>query len=321
MQGFLRWNAKISLGAALIGGLLLQLGLPALDTRLEPLVVMACINIILAVSLNFIMGETGQFSLCHAAFMAVGAYASAACSSFLLPVILGPAALASGSWLNWLLYPMVLLGGAVAAALAGLLIGMPSLRLRGDYLAIVTLGFGEIVRVLLQNFTPLGGAKGLAGIAPATTVFWSVGSVAVTLYLLLAVLHSTYGRGFRAVRDDEVAAEAMGIHTTRFKVRAFVMGAFFAGLAGGLYAHWIGFISPEAFTFQKSIEIVVMVILGGLGSTVGAVGAAILLTCLNEILRGMAEYRMILYALLIIFLMILRPQGLLGGWGKTRKVP
>ena len=205
----------------------------------------------------------------------------------------------------------------------------PSLRLRGDYLAIVTLGFGEIIRVILQNMNAVGAARGLSVMHGWTNLFWAFGLAAVTVYVVASLVNSTYGRGFIAVHDDEVAAEAMGINTTRYKVTAFVIGAFFAGIAGGLYAHSKQFITPGGFDFMKSIDIVVMVILGGMGNTVGVILAAILLTLLPEGLRMLSGIehlrpanslgceRMIIYSLLIIVLMIARPQGLFTFWKKS----
>ena len=201
----------------------------------------------------------------------------------------------------------MLVAAGITAAITGLIVGGPSLRLRGDYLAMVTLGFGEIIRVLLQNTDSVGGARGLEGILPVTNLFWACGAAVVTLYTMIALVRSTYGRGFLAVRDDEIAAAAMGIDTTRVKVTAFVIGAFFAGVAGALYAHAVEFISPEGFNFLRSFEIIVMVILGGLGRPVGVAVAAILITLLNEWLRDLSQYRMVVYALIIILFMILRP--------------
>jgi branched-chain amino acid transport system permease protein len=263
------------------------------------------INITLAVSLNLINGYTGQFSLGHAGFMAIGAYSAAVLTTnfggTLLPLVGGK---------TWILFPLALYAGGLVAALAGLLVGAPSLRLKGDYLAIVTLGFGEIIRVILQNIDAVGGPRGMIGIPDYTSLFWTFGLAAITIYVVWALIHSTYGRGFIAVNDDEVAAEAMGINTTRYKITAFVVGAFFAGLAGGIYAHFKQYIAPQGFGFDKSIEIVVMVILGGMGRNVGVIIAAVLLTVLTETLRKFGDYRMILYSLLIIVLMITRPQGL-----------
>jgi len=200
--------------------------------------------------------------------------------------------------------------GGVVAALVGLAVGVPSLRLRGDYLAIVTLGFGETIRVVFQTSEFFGAATGLTGISKLTSFAWAWGLAAVTVYVVACLVNSTYGRGFIAVHDDEIAASAMGINPVRYKVTAFVIGAFFAGIAGGLYAHHKAVISPSGFDFIKSIEIVVMVIMGGMGRTAGVILAAVILTILPELLRGVAEYRMIIYSLLIICLMLTRPQGL-----------
>ena len=260
------------------------------------------INIILAVSLNLINGHTGQFSLGHAGFMAVGAYTAAEISIVFSNQIPAPFAP--------VLFLAALLAGGLLAAIAGLAVGVPTLRLRGDYLAIVTLGFGEIIRVVLQNMESVGGASGLKNIPHSTTFFWAWAFAAITVFVVTAIVNSTYGRGFIAVHDDEIAASSVGINPVRYKVTAFVFGAFFAGIAGGLFAHHKWFLSPTGFDFLKSIDIVMMVILGGMGRTAGVIVAAILLTLLPEFLRGFAEYRMILYSLLIIVLMFVRPQGL-----------
>jgi len=236
------------------------------------------INVILAVSLNLVNGYTGQFSLGHAGFMSVGAYFSAAVSMNLALRLFGD----DGGSVSqqFLLFLGALLVGGLAAAFTGLLVGVPSLRLKGDYLALVTLGFGEIIRVIFQNVEFLGGALGLNGIAPYTTIGWVLSVVAITIFVVTCLVHSTYGRGFLATHDDEIASEAVGLNTTRYKIVAFVIGAFFAGIAGGLYGHFKLTITPTGFDFTKSIEIVVMVILGGMGNTVGVILAAILLTLL-----------------------------------------
>ncbi|MEI6345350.1 MAG: branched-chain amino acid ABC transporter permease [Verrucomicrobiota bacterium] len=286
---------------------LLQVCSGGIDPYTSQVMIFAAINVILAVSLNLVMGETGQFSLCHAAFMAVGAYASALITGRALPALLPHLSWTGSSWASQASFLPVLVCAGLVAAVAGLIVGGPSLRLRGDYLAMVTLGFGEIIRVLLQNTNAVGGARGMEGILPATNLFWAVGVAVVTLYTMMALVRSTYGKGFHAVRDDEIAAAAMGIDTTRFKVTAFVIGAFFAGVAGALYAHAVQFISPEGFNFLRSFEIIVMVILGGLGRPVGVAVAAILITLLNEWLRDLSGYRMVVYALIIILFMILRP--------------
>ncbi|HEY5741396.1 MAG TPA: branched-chain amino acid ABC transporter permease [Terrimicrobiaceae bacterium] len=284
------------------------------------------INIILAVSLNLINGYTGQFSLGHAGFMAVGAYSSA-----WLTLSFGYS-LGLGDLSTTLSYFLALLVGGLLAAVAGLAVGIPSLRLRGDYLAIVTLGFNEIIKGVIQNAEPLGAQRGLGGMVQSTNFFWTFSFALLTIYVVLSLVHSTYGTGFLAVRDDEIAAEAMGINTTKYKVLAFVIGAFFAGIAGGLYAHFKQFIHPEGFNFLRSFDIVVMVILGGMGSTAGVCLAATLLTILPEWLRAVSrlpwlpdwllpitENRMILYSLLLIILMLTRPQGLFGSENIKRK--
>jgi branched-chain amino acid transport system permease protein len=270
------------------------------------------INIILAVSLNLINGHTGQFSLGHAGFMAVGAYTAAKITIVLSNYV--------PSQLMPMIFVVALIAGGLLAAVVGLAVGVPTLRLRGDYLAIVTLGFGEIIRVILQNMDSVGAASGLKGIPEYTNFFWAWALAAVTVYVVTSIVNSTYGRGFIAVHDDEVAASAMGINPVRYKVTAFVIGAFFAGIAGGLYAHHKQFLSPTGFDFLKSIDIVMMVIIGGMGRTAGVIVAAILLTLLPEFLRSFAEYRMIIYALLIIVLMITRPQGLFSfsKWGRSK---
>ena len=260
------------------------------------------INIILAVSLNLILGHTGQFSLGHAGFMSVGGYTAAKITLVFSPGIPEP--------MRPLLLLSALLSGGLLAAAAGLVVGVPSLRLKGDYLAIVTLGFAEIIRVILQNTEAVGGASGLSGIPKLTTLGWSFGFAIITVYVVSALVNSTYGRGFLAVSDDEVAAGSMGINPVRYKVTAFVIGAFFAGIAGGLYAHHKQTLVPTGFDWLKSIDIVVMVILGGMGRTPGVIVAAIVLTWLPEHLRVFADYRMIIYALMIIALMLIRPQGL-----------
>lgn len=259
------------------------------------------INVILAVSLNLINGITGQFSLGHAGFLAIGAYVSAAATMFLWPQAPAPVALI-----------LSLLAGGLAAALAGLAVGIPALRLRGDYLAIATLGMGEIIRVVILNTEAVGGARGMFGI-PILAGFFAVFACALACVVVIwRLAYSIKGSAFFAIREDEVAAAAMGIDTTRYKTIAFIVGAFWAGLAGGLFAHVIGYIHTNSFTFLKSIEVVVMVVLGGMGSISGAIFAAAVLTILPEVLRFGAEYRMIIYSVLLIVLMITRPTGLLG---------
>ncbi|WP_369945569.1 branched-chain amino acid ABC transporter permease [Vitiosangium sp. GDMCC 1.1324] len=281
------------------------------------------VNIILAVSLNIVNGMTGQFSIGHAGFMAVGAYIAGVTSLALKDVAISalPVAVSDQVFLV-----VALLVGGIAAASAGFLVGLPSLRLRGDYLAIVTLGFGEIIRVAVTNTEAFGRALGLSGIPQTSSVamvgFW------VFLVVLVArrIAGSSHGRSLLAIREDEVAAEAMGVNTTGYKVRAFVVSSFFAGIAGGLFAHFVPIINPGSFTFVKSMEIVVMVVLGGLGSTTGAIVAAVFLTLLPEALRSafatfgaesslaqqVDQIRMPVYGMMLVVLMLSRPQGLFG---------
>lgn len=300
--------------------------IPALNSYYYDVLIGIGINIILAAGLNLVNGYTGQFSLGHAGFMAAGAYAS----SYL--TLLYGYSWGTGTIGTTGIFILALIGGGLAAAIAGLLVGVPSLRLKGDYLAIVTLGFNEIIKGVIQNADPLGAQRGLGGMVQHTTFFWTFAFAAVTVYVVIHLVNSTYGRGFLAVRDDEIAAEAMGINTTKYKVLAFVLGAFFAGIAGGLYAHFKQFIHPEGFNFMKSVDVVVMVILGGMGSTLGVCVAAVLLTILPELLRyvsridalpewlrHIAENRMIIYSLLLIILMLTRPQGLFGAVNLKRK--
>ena len=289
--------------------------LPQLINPYVAQVVILCgINVILAVSLNLVNGFTGQFSIGHAGFMALGAYGSAMFTMHVgmrwvatLAALGLPAQVAEG-----LALLVALALGGLLAALAGYLVGLPSLRLRGDYLAIVTLGFGEIIRVLILNVDAVGAARGLPGIPAWVDFFWVGVGVAAVILLARHLAASTHGRALFAIRDDEVAAEALGVDTTSYKVLAFVLGAFFAGIAGGLFAHYLSYLNPNSFTFIKSIEVIAMVVLGGMGSISGSVLAAIVLTVLPEVLRPVKDYRMVIYSLMLIVLMITRPGGLLG---------
>ncbi len=258
------------------------------------------INSILAVSLNLITGYTGQLSLGHATFMSLGAYAAT-----LLTLKLGFPFLAS------------LILGAVVAAFFGFIIGVPTLRLKGDYLAIATLGFGEITKNILLNLEITGGPMGLRGIPKVTNIYIATITLFLVIFSLNRIMNSRVGKSFIAIREDELAAEAMGINTTKYKILAFTIGAFYAGLAGGLYAFLFRYINPKDFGFMKSIEILCMVVLGGMGNTYGAVLGAFIITILPELLRVVspviAQYRMVLYGLLLVVMMIVRPQGIISG--------
>jgi branched-chain amino acid transport system permease protein len=274
------------------------------------IVMLSGIAITLAVSLNLINGFTGQFSIGHAGFMAVGAYSSAYFSvnyGARLAVAMGDGTL---GWIVVLLAATLI--GALCAAIAGLVVGVPSLRLKGDYLAIVTLGFGQIIVVFLNNIEAIGGARGYSGIPIVKSFFWIFLIAILTIVIVYNIVNSAFGRALISIREDELAAEAMGVNTTRYKVAAFVISSALAGAGGVLLAHFDGYLNPKSFEFIKSFEILIMIILGGLGSIVGSVLGAILLTILPEALRGFAQYRMVIYSLLLIILMITRPQGLLG---------
>jgi branched-chain amino acid transport system permease protein len=284
------------------------------------IIVLMGINITLAVSLNIINGHAGQFSLGHAGFMAVGAYFAAFLTVYYFSPIVERMPVGSQQWIaqNAFVLIAVLLGGA-AAAVAGYVVGLPSLRLRGDYLAIVTLGFGEIIRVLILNIDKVGAARGFSGIPKWANFFWVYFFVVLTVLISMRLVKSSVGRAFLAVREDQIAAEAMGVDTTKYKVKAFVIGSFLAGVAGGLFAHYMMYLNPTMFMFIKSFEVVAMVVLGGLGSISGSIIAAIIITFLPEGLRFVKDYipehkdpRMIIYSITLITLMLTRPQGLLG---------
>ena len=267
------------------------------------------VNVVLAVSLNVVNGFTGQFSLGHAGFMAVGAYTAAKITLSFSDLQFG---FLSAFWSDQLIFALALTAAMATAALAGLLVGLPSLRLRGDYLAIVTLGFGEIIRSIIENSKPLGQATGLSGLPQRTNMTWVGLSALATIVMARRLATSTQGRALFAIRDDEVAAEAMGVDTTGYKVRAFVISAAFAGLGGALVAHAIMLCTPKMFTFVRSIEVVVLIVLGGLGSITGSVVSAVVLTIGLEFLREFQSFRMVTYAILLIILMLTRPQGLFG---------
>lgn len=252
------------------------------------------INIILAVSLHLVIGITGQFSLGHAGFLAVGAYISAIVTMKLhLP------------------FPVAIVAGGIIATLAGLIVGIPSLRLKGDYLAIATLGFAEIIRIVFLNIDYVGGASGMQ-VTHLTTWTHAFICLFATIVVIVNFTNSRHGRACISVRENEIAADAMGINTTYYKVMAFAIGSFFAGVAGALYAHNFYIIQPSNFGFLKSIDILIFVVLGGLGSLSGAVVATILLTIVSTFLQGFPETRMIIYSLVLVLVMLYRPKGLMG---------
>ena len=247
------------------------------------------INVILAVSLNLATGYLGQLTLGHAGFMAVGAYVSALLSIYLqLPFI------------------VTVIIGSLAAALIGLLVGIPTLRLKGDYLCIITLAFNEIIRVIIVNLDITNGAKGLIGI-PVETTFTSIYFVcALTIFIVYSIVHSRQGRATISVREDDTASELSGINITYYKILAFVISAFFAGAAGALYSHYIGILVPRYFDYNKSVEVLVMVVLGGMGNLTGSIIAALALTIVPSLLISVSQYRMLIYAIVLIAAMLLK---------------
>lgn len=266
-----------------------------LDDYWETNVILILINIIMSVSLNLINGLTGQFSIGHAGFMAVGAYTSA-----IITVKLG------------MDFPIALIVATLSAAVLGFLIGVPTLRLNGDYLAIATLGLGEIIRITILNIDYVGGASGFMGIPRLTTfpiAFWIM---AFVLFFIKNFKNSAEGRACMAIRENEIAAETMGINTTKYKVMAFTIGAAFAGTAGALFSHYYYVAHPASFTFMRSFDVLTMVVLGGLGSISGSVAGAILLTGISAALADYPEWRMVIYSIVLIVLMLNRPQGIFG---------
>ncbi|MEG6614426.1 branched-chain amino acid ABC transporter permease [Pseudoclostridium thermosuccinogenes] len=281
---------------ALIGIILIYVIVQALimvgivDDYYQILLVMICLNIILSVSLNLITGFTGQFSLGHAGFMAIGAY------------VCGYITVTVEQEFSFLIG---IFAGAIAAALVGILIGIPTLRLKGDYLAIATLGMAEIIRIIILNVEAVGGASGLS-IPQYANWTWVYIFTVATIVLIKNFINSTHGRACISIREDEIASEAMGINTTRYKVIAFAIGAFFAGVAGALYSLYFYFIKPDQFGFMKSIDILVIVVLGGLGNIRGSIIASILLATISSYLQEYPELKMVIYALVLIVIMILK---------------
>jgi branched-chain amino acid transport system permease protein len=299
----------VLLSALVEGRLIPGVAIPPYPLRI---VTLAGINIILAVSLNLINGFTGQFSIGHAGFMAIGAYGAAFVAVTFgrgIEDALGFLPAAAGQAVVVLLS---LAFGSLLAALGGLLVGVPSLRLRGDYLAIVTLGFGEIIRVFILNIDVIGGARGYSGIPNLAGFGWVYFFAIVTVLLVRNIVGSSFGRTLLAVREDEIAAEAMGVNTTRAKVLSFLISSTLAGTAGGLFAFYNMYLHTNSFTFIKSIEFIIMIVIGGLGSILGAVVGAVAYIVMTEGLRAFEQYRMVLFSLLLVLIMIFRPQGLFG---------
>ena len=277
-----------------------------MNSYIQALFVSFLVNAIMALSLNFITGLADQFSLGHAGLMAIGAYTSAVLNKEFFSD-------------NWMLIPVGVLCGAIVAAIAGYLISLPSFRLKGDYLAIVTLGMSEIVRVVLLNWDHVGGPRGYNSIAKFPEFIYEFGFAVFLLYFTFMTMYrlkfSWFGRNLWAINEDDIAAEVMGLNVAKTKRRAFVISSFFAGLGGGFYAHHLGYISPGSFSFIISVQILIAAVLGGLGSLSGSIVAALILTFLPEALRSLptaVDIRMIVFPILLILMMIWRPQGIMG---------
>jgi branched-chain amino acid transport system permease protein len=296
-------NVLIPGGAAIVAVFLplLLIKLNIIDAYAAQVITLGGINAILAISVNTITGMTGQLSIGQAGFMAIGAYA---CIFFTLDVGLP--------------LPISIILAALLTALFGFLLGFPTLKLSGDYLAIVTLGFGEIIRVILVNLKSISGGANGRRFTTDLVLYTDFAFLTVTSFLVIILImlqnffRSSYGRAILAVREDEIAANASGIGVFRYKMTGFVIASFIAGIGGCLYAMVIGFVKPDVASFSKSIDYLIFVVLGGMGSMTGAILAAYVLTALQEFLRFLQDYRLIIYPLILIFVMLFRPQGLMG---------
>lgn len=264
----------------------------------------ACYTIIMVASLNLVVGCMGEFSLGHAGFVSVGAYASAIVSN----------ALAGKGLPDIGLFIVALLAGGIAAGIAGVLVGIPALRLRGDYLAIVTVAFAEIIRVCFCNFEITGGGKTMSGILKLSDFYWCYWIMVLCVMVMYMYVRSRYGRTVKAIREDYIAAAASGINVTYYKVLTFAVAAFFAGVGGGIYAHYMTAMIPTNFNFMYSSELLSEVIIGGTGSLTGSIIGAAFLSSLPEMMRQFSQYRMLAYSVVLVLVMIFRPGGIFGSW-------
>lgn len=299
-----RWLLPALLALFLVLSVLLpQLGL--LNLYWQQVLIYVGINVILTASLNLVNGYMGEFSVGHAGFMAVGAYVASILTVWVFP------RLGLGAYVP-LLFPVAVVIGGLAAGLTGLVIAFPSFRTRGDYLAIVTLAWNMIVKSVLENVDAVGGPRGFMGMGRLTSVAWVYVWVVVTIYLLRNLVYSNFGRGALSLREDEIASSLVSVDTRKVKILVFVVASFFAGIAGGLFAHVLQFINPRSFSILKSTDILVMVYLGGIGSLGGSVLGATIYTVLLELLRPLEVWRWVIGPLLLVLLMIFRPQGIMG---------
>lgn len=266
----------------------------------------ACYTIIMVTSLNLLVGIMGEFSLGHAGFMSVGAYASA---------VLTNAITASGAELpKFVLFLLAIVIGGIAAAITGVIVGIPALKLRGDYLAIVTIAFAEIIRVAFTNFEITGGGRTMSGIAKLSDFYWVFWVTVVCVTIMYMFIRSRFGRTVKAIREDYIAASASGVNVTFYKVMTFTISAFFAGIAGAIYAHYMTAMIPTSFNFMYSAEFLTEVIIGGTGSMTGSIIGAAFLSALPEAMRAFARYRMLGYSVVLVLIMIFRPGGIFGTW-------
>ncbi|MDO5522179.1 MAG: branched-chain amino acid ABC transporter permease [bacterium] len=264
----------------------------------------ACYTIIMVASLNLLVGFMGEFSLGHAGFMSVGAYASAIVTNVLYQYVIPDGAL----------FIIALLVGGITAAIAGVLVGIPALRLRGDYLAIVTVAFAEIIRVAFCNFKITGSGRTMSGIAKLSTFNWCFWAMVICLTFMFMYTRSRFGRTVTAIREDYIAASASGINVTFYKVLNFAISAFFAGVGGAMYAHYMTAMIPTNFNFNYSAEMLTEVIIGGTGSLTGSIIGAAFLSSLPELMRQFANYRMLAYSVVLVLVMIFKPGGIFGKW-------
>lgn len=264
----------------------------------------ACYTIIMVASLNLVVGFMGEFSLGHAGFVSVGAYTSAIVSS----------ALAGKGLPDFFLFLVALLAGGAAAGVTGILVGIPALRLRGDYLAIVTVAFAEIIRVCFCNFAITGGGKTMSGILKLSDFYWCYWIMAGCVAIMYMYVRSRFGRTVKAIREDYIAAAASGINVTYYKVMTFTVAAFFAGVGGGIYAHYMTAMIPTNFNFMYSAELLSEVIIGGTGSLTGSIIGAAFLSSLPEMTRQFSQYRMLVYSVILVLIMIFKPGGIFGTW-------
>jgi branched-chain amino acid transport system permease protein len=272
-----------------------------LDLYIQLILMYVGINIILTLSLNLINGYMGEFSVGHAGFMAIGAYIASFLTVRVFPV-----------HMTLWLFPLAVLAGGIGSALVGFVVAFPSFKTRGDYLAIVTLAFGMIVKSAIENIDILGGPRGFLGMEKLSTLPWVCFWTALSVWVIRNLVYSNFGRGVLSVREDEIASDLMSVNTKEVKIIAFVVSSFFAGIAGALFAHLLQFINPRAFDIIKSTDILIMVYLGGIGSITGSILGATIYTVLLEILRPMGIWRMVFMPLMLVLLMIFRPKGIMG---------